>query len=132
MNWRIRLTWWDKTLLAIMATVLPPAVLIPIHTVVQLGSGVSRTFIMWRYVMAGTLLPFIAGAIVGAIAGAKIFVALPITLLQGFLGIFIILVTWMPRLGRFGSDWTRFVALGFGTTFLGIFVSAHLGPAPRM
>lgn len=111
-------------LLAIMATVLPPAVLIPMHTVVQLGSNVSRTFIMWRYVMAGTLLPFIAGAIVGAVAGAKIFIALPITLLQGILGIFILLVTWMPRLGRFGSDWTRFVALGFGTTFLGVFVSA--------
>ena len=94
-------------LLAIMATVLPPAVLIPMHTVVQLGSNVSRTFIMWRYVMAGTLLPFIAGAVVGAVAGAKIFIALPITLLQGILGIFILLVTWMPRLGRFGSDWTR-------------------------
>jgi uncharacterized membrane protein YfcA len=111
-------------LLAIMAMVLPPAVLIPIHTVVQLGSGVSRTFFMWRYVMAGTLAPFVVGAIVGAILGAKIFVALPITLLQGILGVFILVVTWMPRLGRFGNDWTRFVALGFGTTFLGMFVSA--------
>jgi len=111
-------------LLAIMAIVLPPAVLIPIHTVVQLGSGVSRTLIMWRYVMSGTIAPFVVGAVVGAAVGAKIFIALPMTMLQGILGAFILAVTWMPRLGRFGNDWTRFLALGFGTTFLGMFVSA--------
>src|SRR4051794_27561225 len=82
-------------LLAIMATVLPPAVLIPMHTVVQLGSNVSRTFIMWRYVMAGTLLPFIAGAIVGAGAGAQIFIPPPVTPLQGNLRGFIIFGAWV-------------------------------------
>ena len=111
-------------LLAIMATVLPPAVLIPLHTVVQLGSGVSRTFFMWRYVMGGALPPFVVGAVVGATAGAKIFVSLPVTMLQGILGAFILLVTWMPRLGRIGAERTRFLALGFATTFLGMFVSA--------
>jgi uncharacterized membrane protein YfcA len=111
-------------LLAIMASVLPPAVLLPVHTVVQLGSGVSRTVIMWRHIMHGTLLPFVLGAIVGAIAGAKIFISLPIALLQGILGLFILTVTWLPRLGRVGGERARFVALGFGTTFLGMFVSA--------
>ena len=38
-------------LLAMMAVVMPPSVVIPVHTVVQLGSGVTRTMIMWRYVM---------------------------------------------------------------------------------
>lgn len=111
-------------LLAIMTTVLPPAVLIPIHTVVQLGSGVSRSLMMWRYVMQGAIAPFIVGAATGAAAGAKIFIALPITALQGILGLFIIVVTWLPRLGRFGAERARFVALGFGTAFLGMFVSA--------
>src|SRR5712672_1280600 len=111
-------------LLAIMTTVLPPAVLIPIHTVVQLGSGVTRTFFMWRYIMHGSIAPFVVGAVVGAIAGAKIFVALPIGLLQGILGLFIITATWLPGLGRFGTERARFVVLGFGTTFLGMFVSA--------
>ena len=98
--------------------------LIPIHTVVQLGSGVSRTFIMWRYVMREALAPFVVGAVIGAVAGAKIFVSLPIAMLQGILGLFILTVTWMPKLGRFGTERTRFAALGFGTTFLGMFVSA--------
>ncbi len=111
-------------LLALMASVLPPAVLLPIHTVVQLGSGVTRTVMMWRYVMRGTLAPFVVGAIIGAAAGAKIFVALPIAMLQGILGLFIIVATWLPRLGRIGAERTRFVVLGFGATFLGMFVSA--------
>jgi uncharacterized protein len=111
-------------LLAIMTTVLPPAVLIPIHTVVQLGSGVSRMLIMWRYVMRGALLPFVIGAIIGAAAGAKIFISLPVAILQGILGLFIVTVTWLPRLGRFGTERVRFLTVGFGTTFLGVFVSA--------
>ena len=48
-----------------MAMVMPPTVLVPVHTVVQLGSGVSRTIIMWRHVMKRDLPPFIVGAILG-------------------------------------------------------------------
>jgi uncharacterized membrane protein YfcA len=111
-------------LLGIMAMVLPPAALIPIHTVVMLGSGMTRTLIMWRHVMHGTLLPFVLGAAVGAAAGAKVFVSLPPAVLQAILGAFILLVTWMPKLGRIGAERGRFAFLGFGTVFLGVFVSA--------
>lgn len=111
-------------LLAIMSTAMPPAVLLPIHTVIQLGTGISRTFIMWRYVMRGALLPFVIGAAAGATAGAHVFISLPMSLLQGILGAFILVVTWMPRLGRFGAERSRFLVLGFATSFLGMFVSA--------
>ena len=111
-------------LLAIMTTVLPPLVLIPIHTVVQLGSGVTRTLFMWRHVMVGTLAPFLIGAVIGATIGAHVFIVLPISILQGILGIFIIAVTWLPRIGRMGGERARYAVLGFGTSFLGMFVSA--------
>jgi uncharacterized protein len=111
-------------LLAIMTTVLPPIVLIPLHTVVQLGSGVTRTLFMWRHVMAGTLAPFLIGAVIGAAAGAHVFIALPISILQGILGAFIIAMTWLPKLGRIGGERARYAILGFGTSFLGMFVSA--------
>src|SRR5262249_5133399 len=39
-------------------------------------------------------------------------------------GGFILLVTWMPKLGRIGGERGRFAVLGFGTVFLGVFVSA--------
>jgi uncharacterized protein len=111
-------------LLAIMAMVMPPATVIPVHTVVMLGTGAARTVVMWRHVMHGTLLPFIVGAVIGAAAGSQVFVALPVAALYGILGGFILLVTWMPHLGRIGAERGRFAALGFGTTFLGVFVSA--------
>src|SRR3954454_7686453 len=111
-------------LLAIMAMVMPPAAVIPVHTIVMLGTGISRTLIMWRFVMHGTVLPFIVGSAVGAAAGAKVFVALPISWLQAILGAFILLVTWMPQLGRIGARRGRFAVLGFGAVFLGVFVSA--------
>jgi uncharacterized membrane protein YfcA len=111
-------------LLAIMAVVMPPTSVIPVHTVVQLGSGITRTMIMWRYVMRSTLPPFVVGAMLGAAVGAKAFVALPVSYLQGILGLFILVVTWLPRLGRLGTEHGRFAALGFVATFAGIFVSA--------
>jgi uncharacterized membrane protein YfcA len=90
----------------------------------MLGAGLTRTVIMWRFVLRGTLLPFAVGAAVGAAAGAKVFVALPISWLQAILGAFILIVTWMPHLGRVGAQRGRFAVLGFATVFLGVFVSA--------
>jgi uncharacterized membrane protein YfcA len=111
-------------LLAILAIFFPPAILVPIHTLVQLGVGTSRVLLMWRYIMRETLLPFTIGAALGALAGAQIFVTLSSPLLQGILGTFIVTVTWLPQLGRFGPARGRFALLGGAATFLGIFVSA--------
>jgi uncharacterized membrane protein YfcA len=111
-------------LLAMMAVVMPPAVVIPVHTVVQLGSGVTRTMIMWRFVLRSTLPPFIVGAAIGAAVGANVFVSLPIATLQAILAVFILIVTWLPKLGRIGAERGRFLVLGFIATFVGVFVSA--------
>lgn len=111
-------------LLSIMALIFPPAVLVPMHTVVQLGVGSSRAVLMWRYVLRGTLLPFLIGSAVGAAAGAQIFIALPTAILQGAMGLFILVLAWLPKLARSGAEGRRFVLLGFVATFLGMFVSA--------
>lgn len=111
-------------LLVIMAGMFPPSILVPLHTLVQLGSGTSRVFMMWDWVLKGTLVPFAVGAAIGAALGASVFVSLPEGLLMGFLAIFIIIMTWTPSLGRYGSVSNRFAAVGFVATFLGVFVSA--------
>lgn len=111
-------------LLAIMSQWLPPAALIPVHTVVMLGANVARTALMWRDVMVKTIWPYCIGTAIGAALGGEVFVSLPTTLLLGILGLFILVVTWMPHLGRIGAERGRFVLLGFGVTFLGVFVSA--------
>src|SRR4029078_877631 len=63
-------------LLGLMATGMPPLGLIPVHTVLMLGSAVTRPMIMWRHVMRPAVLPFIAGSVLGAALGARVFVSL--------------------------------------------------------
>lgn len=111
-------------LLALMAFFYPPAVLIPVHTVVQLGAGSSRSILMWRYVKKNLILPFTIGAAAGAFAGAQIFTTLTTGVLEMLLGIFILFVLYMPKFATGGPERTRFGILGFLATFLGVFVSA--------
>jgi uncharacterized protein len=111
-------------LLTIMAFVFPPTVLVPVHTVVQLGTGSSRVFIMRRYVMRGTLLPFLIGASLGAALGSQIIVALPTAALQGMIGTFVLIVSWLPKFGRSSATIRQYAFLGFITTLLGMFISA--------
>lgn len=111
-------------LLATMAFFYPPLILIPVHTVVQLGAGTSRAVLMWRFVRKSLILPFCIGSIVGAVAGAQIFVTLSSSILQMLLGGFILFVLYTPRFAAGGPERTRFGILGFAATFLGVFVSA--------
>ena len=111
-------------LLAIMAFVFPPALLIPIHTVVQLGGSASIAVSRWRYLMRGIVAPFTLGCAAGAAAGGRIFVSLPQSTLQIILGVSILVLAWAPRLARFGPERGRFVFVGFVVTFLGVFISA--------
>lgn len=111
-------------LLAILAMVFPPVVVIPLHTLVQLGSNIGRIAMMWSYVLRDTLPPFLIGSVLGAAAGAQIFVTLSTGVLQGILALFILFAVWLPRIGGIGNTRGRFGLVGFGATFLGIFVSA--------
>ena len=111
-------------LLAVMALFFPPAVLIPMHTLIQLGAVSSRAFLLRQFVEKSFLLPFFVGSAVGAAIGARIFVALPTGVLQAILAVFILFAAWVPSMVRVGSVHGRLAVLGFAATFVGIFVSA--------
>ncbi len=94
-------------MLALMGLFIPVAALIPIHGAVQLGSNTGRTWHQRANVRLDIALPFIAGSLIGAIAGAFVVVQLPDALLKIVLGVFIIAVTWakipgLATLGRAG------------------------------
>ena len=83
-------------LLAVMASFLPPLVVLPVHGIVQLGStsgraAVMRAHIHWR--IAGY---FFLGSIVGVVLAAKVFIALPVGVLQALLGLFVLYAVWAP------------------------------------
>lgn len=65
-------------MLGILALVFPPAVLIPLHTVVMLGDNVSRIAILRRHILRAALLPFFIGAALGALLGVTLGAYLPL------------------------------------------------------
>lgn len=111
-------------LLVVMAFFFEPATLLPLHTIVMLLTSVHLVFMFWRHVLKATVLPFFAGSILGAGLGANLFIALPAALLQGVIGLFVLILTWLPKISHVGDETKRFALVGFGITFLGIFVSA--------
>ena len=60
------------TLIALMALLLPPAALIPIHGIVQLGSNAGRAAIMAKDVLWRPVRPFVVGTIIGAALGGMV------------------------------------------------------------
>lgn len=117
-------------LLAILASVLPPAVLIPVHGVVQIGSNLGRAAIMLRHVDWAVVPAFVAGAAVGVALGGAIAVSIPPEAVQVGVGLFIVWSVfakppalfrrWSALTGAFSSFLTMF----FGAT--GPFVAAYV------
>lgn len=94
-------------MLALMGLFIPVAALIPVHGAVQLGSNTGRAWHQRANVRLDVAGPFLAGSLVGAIAGAFFVVQLPDAVLKLGLGAFLIAVTWtkipgVERLGRAG------------------------------
>ena len=54
-------------LLAVMATIVPPAALIPVHGLVQLGSNGNRALLTREYIDWSLLRLFFGGALIGAV-----------------------------------------------------------------
>ena len=108
-------------LVAVMAVLLPPAALIPVHGVVQLGSNFGRTLIMLKHVERSAILPFAAGGLIGAGLGGALFVQVPPWAIQlGITGF----IVWsvMGRLPAIGQG--HVFAAGAVSSFLTMFFGA--------
>lgn len=91
-------------MLALLGLYVPVAVLIPVHGAVQLGSNTGRAWVQRAFIRWDVAGPFMAGSLVGAVAGAFVVAQLPDALMKVVLGAFIILITWIkiPGIGRMG------------------------------
>ena len=111
-------------LIGVMATIFPPAVLIPLHGAVLLGTNLGRSIMMRQMVVRHLLPAFIAGALLGAVIGGQIVVTLPTGIMQAVLGGFILYVCWFSPPAAIAYSPAKFFALGTGGTLLGFFVGA--------
>ncbi|HBQ21851.1 MAG: hypothetical protein A2Z91_05620 [Deltaproteobacteria bacterium GWA2_38_16] len=111
-------------LLTVMAQFFPPAILIPVHGVIQMGSNGSRAILSLPYIRRDILVLFVLGAIVGALAGSQVIVTLPENLYRIILGCFILILTWMPKLESAPKIPAKFFFVGMVMSFLALFVGA--------
>ena len=117
-------------LLAVLASLVPPAALIPVHGLVQLGSNAGRAAIMFRHRDQGVLAPFAAGALVGVALGGSVVVQLPPDMLRIGVGLFILWSVlaappaFMRRSAAIAGGFSSFLTMFFGGT--GPFVAAYV------
>ncbi|MEZ5648230.1 MAG: sulfite exporter TauE/SafE family protein [Alphaproteobacteria bacterium] len=111
-------------MLAAMASVLPTPLVIPTHGAIQFGSNIGRATLMRRHVIWIYLWPFLIGSIIGAYAGARLFISLPVTLLQVILGLFILIIVWAPKLTPHKINRVGFFFVGVGASFSTMFIGA--------
>ncbi|MGH1460804.1 MAG: sulfite exporter TauE/SafE family protein [Neptuniibacter sp.] len=111
-------------LLAILASVLPPAALIPVHGLVQLGSNGNRAIMTHQHIDWGMVKSFTVGAVIGALAASFLVVQLPIYLIQLCVALFILFLVWGPKPHRHQISAKGQIIYGGATTFLSMFVGA--------
>ena len=83
-------------LLATMAMVLPPAVIIPVHGIVQLGSNLNRALMTLKDVDWRLLGVFALGSALGAWLASMFLVELPIQTTQLTIAALILFLCWGP------------------------------------
>lgn len=117
-------------LLAVMATLMPPAALIPVHGVVQLGSNGGRAAMLFREISWAAVIPgFLIGSLVGSAIGGAVVVELPPNVVQIGVGAFVIYSVfakppkWLSRWPWLTGGVSSFLTMFFGAT--GLFVANY-------
>jgi len=117
-------------LIAILASLLPPAALIPVHAVVQVGSNAGRMLIMRAHIDWPIWGVFLIGTVAGVAIGGLIVVDLPAAVIQIGVGLFILwTIVGKPPAFLRHSAWLAGGASSGLTMFFGAtgpFVAAYL------
>jgi uncharacterized protein len=111
-------------MLGALAGTVPPAMIVAVHGVVQFGSNIGRAVLQRAHVLWRPTALFSLGSIIGAGLGAAVFVALSEKLLLALLGVFILLMTWLPKPRIPGLATTGVFIGGIIATFVTMFVGA--------
>ncbi|ASG64885.1 permease [Idiomarina piscisalsi] len=114
-------------LIGVIALVLPGSAVIPVHGLVQMGSNVGRAALSWPHIHWPTVAWFVPFGLLGTFLGSLLLVQLPTEILQITIGLFLLWLTWGPKLPQSLSGRAGLVGGGLLTGFLALFVGAS-GP----
>lgn len=91
-------------MVVVLALVFPPAVVIPVHGAVQLGSNAGRALVQREHIQWRLILWISLGAIIGVIVGGQFANLLPEHLFTLIIGCFVLITAWLPQPGIVGEN----------------------------
>ena len=83
-------------MLAVIAAFLPVSSVVPMHSVLMLGTSVGRWWFFWPFIQWRIVIPFVLGCVLGAPVGAHVYLTLPEVVIALVVGIFMLAAVWMP------------------------------------
>jgi len=108
-------------MLAGLAAVLDTAYIVPIHAAISLGSNLSRIGFFFKHIRWEVVRYFVVGLILGSILGLAIYKLLPKDLLKLLMGIFILIMTYLPQKKEAGAmRLIFFIPVAFAAGILGM------------
>ena len=111
--------------LAVLVVTVPITAVVPLHSVVQLGSNTGRTVMTRRHISKQLFWPLVIGAVVGTLIAAPLSAfwldELQLTLL---LATFTLIVTWLPIPVVKTHSTRHNLIFSVAVSFIGVFVSA--------
>ncbi len=114
-------------LLAVMASLVPPAALIPVHGVIQVGSNITRATLLRAHVSWPPVAAFAVGSLLGVALGGFVAIELPPPWVQIGVGAFVIWSVfakppkWLSTQAGVIGLISSFLTMFFGAT--GVFVA---------
>ena len=84
-------------MIAVLALVFPPAVVVPVHGAVQLGSNGGRAIVQRAHIQWNFVKWIAAGAVIGTIVGGQFATQLPEQLFTIIIAVFVLVTTWLPQ-----------------------------------
>jgi uncharacterized membrane protein YfcA len=110
--------------ITVMLQILPPAIVLPLHGVIQTGSNVGRVWAFREHVDRMIVGWFAIGSVLGVALAATVIVNLPARLLMVALALFILWSIWSPVFRAADIPVRGFSVVGAVTTFLSMFLGA--------
>jgi uncharacterized membrane protein YfcA len=114
-------------LLVVMASMMPMAVVIPVHGLVQLGSNVNRAVMTFKHIDLKLLAYFSLGGAAGALLSSQLVMMIPLDTMKIFISLFVLYLLWIKPPATKQSSYVADSLYGLFTTFLSMFVGAS-GP----
>ena len=111
-------------LLVLMASWMPPAAIIPVHGMIQLGSNAGRATLTRKHIDWKVIAAFAPGVLLGAALGAWLLVDLPEYLWQLTIALFVLYLCWGPKLPKASFGAPGIFLASAVTSFISLFVGA--------